>query len=42
MIILTYGGRMSPKHCWKNFTLKQALTIWKKADDRIPKEANTW
>jgi hypothetical protein len=42
MIILTYGGRMSPKHCWKNFTIEQALTIWRKTDDRIPKEADTW
>jgi hypothetical protein len=42
MIILTYGGRMSPKHCWKNFTLEQALTIWRKTDERIPKEADIW
>jgi hypothetical protein len=42
MIILTYGGRMSPKHCWKNFTLEQALSIWRNTDDKIPKQAETW
>jgi hypothetical protein len=42
MIILTYGGRMSPKHCSENFTLEQALTYWRNSDNRIPKEAEIW
>jgi hypothetical protein len=28
MAIITYGGRMSPTHCWSNFSLEQALNIW--------------
>jgi hypothetical protein len=27
MIILLYGGRMSPKHCWNNYTIEHALDI---------------
>jgi hypothetical protein len=42
MVILTYGGRMPPKHCWSNYTLEQALTIWSNFDERIPKNAEIW
>jgi hypothetical protein len=34
-----YGGKMSPKHCWKNFSLKQAINIWEGYDDRMPRNA---
>jgi hypothetical protein len=42
MIILIYGGRMSPKHDWSNYSLEQALEIWGKFDEKIPKEAEIW
>jgi hypothetical protein len=42
MIIITYGGRMSPKHCWNNFSFEQAIEIWRSYDDRMPKNAEIW
>jgi hypothetical protein len=42
MIILIYGRIMSPKHCWNNYTLEQALKIWSNFDNRIPKDAEAW
>jgi hypothetical protein len=42
MKIITYGGKMSPKHCWNNFTLTQAINIWEQNDDRMPRNAEIW
>jgi hypothetical protein len=39
MTIITYGGEMSPNHCWNNFTLKQAINKWEQNDDRMPRNA---
>jgi hypothetical protein len=42
MIIITYGGKMSPKHCWKKISLKQAINIWEQNDNRMPRNAEIW
>jgi hypothetical protein len=42
MIIITYGGKMSLKHCWNNFTLKQAINTWEQNDNRMPRNAEIW
>jgi hypothetical protein len=41
-ILLTYGGKLSPKHCWNNLTLEQALNLWKSLDERIPHKYEVW
>jgi hypothetical protein len=42
MIIIKYGNNLSPKHCWNNFTLTQAVNIWEQNDNRMPKNAEMW